>query len=74
MNTVLIEQLLAGVVTITFVKLSGEQRTMNCTLSELIIPKSEKVTKTTKPRNVDTQVVYDVDKKAWRSFRWNSLI
>lgn len=54
---------------IKFEKVNGEIRNMNCTLSENIIPESQ--------FNVSfddySQTVYDIEKQAWRSFRWDSL-
>ncbi len=59
-----------GKVEVTFTKVDGTTRVMNCTLNEKFIPKSDhEVGESTKKKNDDVQVVYDLDKQAWRSFR-----
>ena len=68
----------AGVVEITFTKLSGEERVMQCTLKEDMIPPATKTDPLSSKKvrsvvNDQVQVVYDVEKEGWRSFRWDSL-
>lgn len=68
----------AGVVEITFTKLSGEERVMQCTLNEDMIPPATKTDPLSSKKvrsvvNDQVQVVYDVEKEGWRSFRWDSL-
>jgi hypothetical protein len=70
------EKLVSEVVEVTFTKVNGDVRVMNCTLLETIVPKStaepkEDVT----PRKVNEEivVVWDVDAKGWRSFRINNI-
>lgn len=67
-----------GIVEVKFVKVNGEERTMLATLDEGLIPidqlpSSEAVVESRMP-NPDVRTVYDVEKDAWRSFRWDSLI
>ncbi len=54
---------------VKFQKANGETRDMSCTLLENIIP-------TVTSQSVfdeHVQAVYDIEKNAWRSFRWDSL-
>jgi hypothetical protein len=55
---------------IEFNKKDGTKREMLCTLSEEA-PIYEK--KTERKANPDTCFVFDVDKKEWRSFRYDSV-
>ena len=81
------EQLNQNVVQVTFTKVDGTERVMNATLKTELIPdyKPKKILldfgfiqeemaellKTySEPAN---QPVWDLDKKAWRSFRWDSV-
>jgi hypothetical protein len=66
--------LLLTEVNIVFFKLSGERRTMRCTLDESKIP-NDKKPKSTSTRKVsaDTLAVYDLDKADWRSFRYDTI-
>ena len=63
-------------VQIAFVKTDGTLREMRATLdldnliSEEYHPKNEKERK----KNPDVQVVFDLDKNEWRSFRWDKLV
>lgn len=57
---------------VEFTKADGETRVMTCTLSESIIPKQVNKTTERKP-NPDVCVVWDVNKNAWRSFRWDRM-
>lgn len=68
------------VVMVEFKKLDGTTRIMNCTLASNIIerysvPKEPDV-EPRKPRKVNdaVQCVFDIDKKEWRSFRWDSIV
>ena len=68
-----IDKLKRGVFEVTFNKINGEQRIMNCTLHPRVIPKATKKDplSETKVREVNTKVVSVLDVKAegWRSFR-----
>jgi hypothetical protein len=77
----LLEQLRDGVVTVSFTKVNGERRDMQCTLNETLLPpkpmlteQSEAVTKPVRKDNPAVQSVWDVDAKGWRSFRWENVI
>jgi hypothetical protein len=59
----------SSICNVKFQKANGEMRDMNCTLLENIIP-------TVTSQSVfdeHVQPVYDIEKNAWRSFRWDSL-
>ncbi len=61
-----------GPVTLVFDKKDGEERRMLCTLHSDLVPeiKSEE---NKKKVNDDICVVYDIEIKGWRSFRWDSV-
>lgn len=68
-----------GKVLVEFTKTNGEIRSMLCTLNPELIPEltinEEAVeTKRTKKDNPDVQAVWDLEKQAWRSFRFDSII
>ncbi len=69
----LIEFLSEGEVTVDFTKIDGAPRTMNCTTSEEIIPVQNIVKESSKKKNDEVAVVWDLDKSAWRSFRLDSV-
>lgn len=60
---------------VTFTKKDGTERTMRCTLNASSIP-TESNPKEQSTRSVPSSslAVYDLDKKAWRSFRWDSIL
>jgi len=66
-----------GPVTVTFTKKDGSERVMECTTSSTLVPQEpvvESVTpKLEKKVNEDVCPVYDLESKAWRSFRWDSV-
>ena len=70
-------QLINGVVEINFLKSDGTVRKMNATLSENVVPKANKEdplsTKAVRKVNPEVCVIWDVDSKGWRSFRWDRL-
>jgi len=62
---------------ITFTKVDGSERVMLCTLNESVLPKIE-VNESDEPKPVkvlsnEVLRVWDVEKEAWRSFRWDSI-
>jgi hypothetical protein len=60
-------------VTVLFTKKDGTDREMLCTLAESLIP-SDKRPKTENTKFSDDALrVFDLDKKEWRSFRWDSI-
>jgi hypothetical protein len=75
---ILSERLKSEEVTVKFKKVSGEERTMKCTLQESVIPPATKEDPLSqkKVRAVSPEVcsVWDVDAKGWRSFRWENVI
>lgn len=60
---------------VTFTKKDGTERTMRCTLNASSIP-TESAAKEKGTRAVPSTAlaVYDLDKKEWRSFRWDSIL
>ena len=66
-------QLQSEVLEVTFTKVNGDKRVMNCTLMECILPTNTSETKTDKKVNEDILSVWDVDAKGWRSFRMNAI-
>jgi len=60
-------------VTVTFKKINGDERIMTCTLKEGVIPapvaKDEEVNRNRQVKD-EVQVVWDVNAKGWRSFKW----
>lgn len=63
-------------VNIRFTKTDGTERKMLCTLKETELPKVEKdiEQKREKKPNENVLAVWDLEKKAFRSFRLNSII
>lgn len=78
----LLEELQQGIIVVSFTKINGDRRDMHCTLNSELIPATplnEDTTPTDKVKKVrkenpDVQRVYDINAKAWRSFRWDSII
>ena len=67
------DMLRTGEMTVTFTKKDGTERSMLCTLMESGIP-TEKAPKTIgKTPSDDAIAVFDVEKQAWRSFRFDSV-
>lgn len=62
-----------GPVKVTFTKTDGSERVMNCTLQENVLPEIEKKTVRQKKVSDSTLPVFDLDKKEWRSFRYDSV-
>lgn len=71
----IINTLKESICIITFTKNNGEERVMSCTLNEEFLPEIVKEIEEKAPRekNPDVLAVWDTDKGAWRSFRWDSL-
>jgi hypothetical protein len=63
---------------VIFKKTNGEERDMICTLQEGVIPPAKKddpiTQKAVRAVNEEVIPVWDVNKKAWRSFRVDSVI
>ena len=64
-------------VIIHFTKADGTQRDMVATLNESLIPpeavNKDSQEKTTRKENPAVCTVWDLEKKAWRSFKWASV-
>jgi hypothetical protein len=63
-------------ITVTFTKADGTTRAMKATLFPELLPQVEaqKPTETKVKENPDTVRVFDLEKNAWRSFRYDSVI
>lgn len=65
-----------GVLNVKFIKKDGTERDLRCTLKADMLPDQtdieEQVQK--KTPNPDVMAVWDLDKNAWRSFRFDSII
>ena len=72
---VIIENLHKGVCTVTFTKVNGEERVMQCTLSESLLPAQTDVEEQIQKKkpNPDVLAVWDTVAEGWRSFRWDSV-
>lgn len=73
-----------GPVTVLFTKKDGTERVMLCTTSESLVPQEVHETNTNNPIdfpapkkerkvNEDVMPIYDLESKAWKSFRWDSI-
>ncbi len=71
-ETELVEMLRSKTLTVTFLKLDGEQRVMTCTKSFDVIPESSRP-KTEKEGKPGTVNVWDINANAWRSFRYDRV-
>ncbi|MEY4331514.1 MAG: Enterobacter phage [Bacteroidota bacterium] len=63
-----------GPVTVVFTKKDGTERVMECTTATSLVP----IVESTEPKrekkvNDDVIPVYDLENKAWKSFRWDSI-
>jgi hypothetical protein len=73
------EMLVNGVVTVTFVKVDGTERTMKCTLLPEYLPTNvapgqQLLTESLpKVENPNTISVWDIESQGWRSFRIDSV-
>lgn len=66
----------SGPVTVTFTKKDGTERVMKCTTNPTYIMfKDPVMLESKKERKVseDVMPVYDMESKAWKSFRWDSI-
>lgn len=66
-----------GPTTVVFTKKDGTERVMNCTTNPELVPAIEIVEsaepKKEKKVNEEVMPVYDLEAKAWKSFRWDSI-
>jgi hypothetical protein len=77
----ILDALHEGVLLVSFTKVNGERRDMQCTLNENLLPPKptlneqfEAMGRPPRKENPDVQSVWDVDAKGWRSFRWENVI
>ena len=66
----LIKNLQKRVMKITFTKVNGEERIMDCTLQEHMIPLTDEKNR---KENEEVLPVFDINKGEWRSFRLDSV-
>jgi hypothetical protein len=66
-------ELQSNSVYVSFVKKDGTIRKMLCTLSESKIPSEHTPKGTGKAKSADVLSVFDLEKSAWRSFRYDSI-
>lgn len=59
---------------IKFTKTNGEVREMICTLKDDVVVPHEKTTDRVKAINEEVLAVWDCEKNAWRSFRFDSIL
>lgn len=72
----LIDMLRHNVTTVTFTKVSGDERVMRCTLQADLIPNAPKQNGQViieQKTNANTIAVWDLDVSGWRSFRVDSV-
>lgn len=63
------------VVTVNFKKKDDTLRKMICTLNEEYLPETEeRENKRTKSESSEAIAVWDIEKRAWRSFRLDSIV
>ena len=69
------DALYTGKTVVAFTKANGETREMICTLRPDLIPEQPVSESTKAPRkeNPNVQAVWDLEKQAWRSFRFDSV-
>lgn len=72
MREQLLSILKANVCWLTFIKTDNSTRTLHCTLMEKYLPEKKEGGKTKEP-NLEVIPVFDLDAKAWKSFRVNSF-
>lgn len=76
----ILEALMSGVCRITFTKVDGTVRTMNCTRNIEFVPAHARPPaaglnfKRSENPNSDQVDVFDMDKRQWRSFKMNNII
>ena len=70
----LIDILKNNIVNVKFTKADGSERVMRCTLREDIAVSYTKKTDKEKEKNDNIVPVWDLEKEAWRSFRFDSIL
>ena len=66
----LIKNLQKKAMRITFTKVNGDERIMDCTLQEHMIPQTGE---SNRKKNEEVLPVFDINKGEWRSFRLDSV-
>ena len=66
----LIKNLQKKAMRITFTKVNGEERVMDCTLQENLVPETNP---DNRKENEEVLPVFDINKGEWRSFRMDSI-
>ena len=66
----LIKNLQQNAMRIIFTKVNGDERIMDCTLQEHIIPETSE---SNRKENEEVLPVFDINKGEWRSFRLDSV-
>tara|TARA_R100000008_G_scaffold70364_1_gene47954 strand:- start:529 stop:789 length:261 start_codon:yes stop_codon:yes gene_type:complete len=69
----MVESLHTGVCQVTFEKVDGTKRVMNCTLNQSYLPQTLNESETKRETNPNVVAVWDIDANAWRSFRIDSV-
>ena len=67
---ILIKNLQKNAMRITFTKVNGDERVMDCTLQEHMIPQTGE---SNRKKNEEVLPVFDINKGGWRSFRLDSV-
>ena len=75
-NNFVKEKLRENVLSVVFIKRDGTERRMRCTLRGDMIPALQGTTEAAQKRvrSEENLAVWDLDKEAWRSFRYDSII
>ena len=58
---------------VTFTKLNGDVRVIKCTLQASVVPAKKTSPAESKVVNPDVLPVWDIEKSAWRSFRYDTI-
>lgn len=73
----IVSTLKTSICDVKFTKVNGEERLMRCTLKEDLLPEpvaSDAEINRNRHPNDSVQVVWDLEKTGWRSFRVDSVI
>lgn len=75
-NEYLKTTLKAATLSVVFVKKDGTERTLLCTLNSNLLPAQTDLEEAVQKKtpNADVLVVWDLENKGWRSFRYDSII
>ncbi len=75
-NNFIKEKLRENILSVKFVKKDGTERKMRCTLRGDMMPNLQETTETAqkRARSDESLAVWDLEKNAWRSFRYDSII